>query len=268
MLEDKFKLTRANIILIVINVILVLFVIAAAVELIISLKDSSGEIPELKTTAGKSSTLVADGTSTTTTESTTTTTKKQGHDNSPYYDINPYEILNKELLEKTTLTMEETQELGEEYFKIYEGLILTGDDDFVNINHLLSKVKSGEKDKITKDGHDYGIIYNGKSVLESIFTNEAINSIRAISFNGVKPIYYNMTNYEYYKMGGNQQRTYEIVRFDYRTTGSENERRIKITYKDLNDKSGTYKSGYVSIKYINEEKKWKSNGIDFPNKDV
>ncbi len=268
MLEDKFKFTRANIVLIIINCILVIFVILAAVQLIIGLKNTGGEVPELKTTAGKSSTLSADATSTTTTESTTTTTKKHGNDSSPYYDIDVYSILNKELVEKQNLTRDEKVELGKEYFKIYEGLLVPSDDDFINVNHLLSKVKPGESDKITVNGHDYGIIYDGRNLFKSIFESDAIGKFDYVTFNNVSPIYVSIDNSSYYKLGGDTKKTYVVNSYEYEKT-SDNSYKVKILYTNTNTDSKTpdYKSGYVSMKYNEDAKKWKSDGFEFPNED-
>ena len=265
MLEDKFKFTRANIILIIINCILVIFVILASIQLIISLKSNEGEIPELKTTAGKSSTLSADATSSTTTESTTTTTKKVGNENSPYYDIDVYSILNKELVEKKDLTKDEKIELCKQYFKIYEGLLVPSDDDFVNVNHLISKAKPGEKDKITINGHDYGIIYDGDKLFKSIFSENVINRLRLIKFDGVATIRYDYKENTYYKLGGNDKKTYEIVDYEFQT--SSNSIKLRIIYKDVDKKNSSYESGYVGIAYDTNEKKWKSDAISFPNED-
>ena len=265
MLEDKFKFTRANIVLIVINSILVIFVILAAVQLIISLKNTEGEIPELKTTVGKSSTLYADATSTTTTESTTTTTKKKGNETSPYYDIDVYSILNKDLVEKKDLSKDEMIELCKGYFKIYEGLLVPSDDDFVNINHLLSKAKDGDKDKIKVDGRDYGIIYDGEKLFDSIFTTEVVNKLKSIKFDGIATLRYDYSNFAYYKLGGTTPKSYEVVTYEFQRNADSI--KLKITYKDTDKKNAAYESGYVGIIYDTTEKKWKSNYVSFPNED-
>lgn len=266
MLEDKFKFTRANIVLIVINSILVIFVILASIQLIISLKSNEGEIPELKTTAGKSSTLSADATSTTTTESTTISTKKVGNDSSPYYDIDVYSIINKELVEKKDLTKDERIELGKQYFKIYEGLLVPSDDDFVNVNHLLSKVKAGESDKITVNGHDYGIIYNGQKIFESIFEADVLFRLNYIKFNDVSPLYINSSTSTYYKLGGDTKKSYIVDSYEYRRTG-ENTFKVNVIYTLADSKSKVYKTAYVGLKYNENEKKWKSDSFEFPNED-
>ena len=266
MLEDKFKFTRANIILIVINCILVIFVILASIQLITSLKSNEGEIPELKTTAGKSSTLYADATSSTTTESTTTTTKKIGNESSPYYNIDVYSILNKELVEKKNLTQDEMIELGKEYFKIYEGLLVPSDDDFVNVNHLLSKAKPGEYDKVSVDGRDYGIIYDGENLLKSIFEYDVITKLEYVKINEVSPIYKDINTRNYYKLGGSTKKSYEVAQFSFQRVDTVTFR-IKIIYKDVDVKNAAYESGYVSVRYNDNENKWKSSGFEFPNED-
>ena len=132
MLQDKFKLSKMNIVLIVLNVLLVTLVIVASIQLITSLKDTSHEIPDLETTVGKSSTREADATTTTYSETTTTTTKKRGNETSPYYDIDLGSILDEELVTKQQLSQEEKVKLGAQYFKVLEGVYEGSDDDLIN----------------------------------------------------------------------------------------------------------------------------------------
>ena len=269
MLEDKFKFTRANIILIVINIVLVLFVIWASVQLIISLKDSSGEIPELKTTQGKSSTKVADATSTTTTETTTTTTKKQGNSTSPYYDADIYTIIDKELMEKENITKDEKITLGKQYFKVLEGLLEGSDDDLINVTHLLRTAKDGEKDKISVNGHDYGIIYGGEKFLNTFLSSNALAKIQTLKKDGVKVIYKDKNTYEYYKLGSTTgEKSYEVI--DYRFNAlSSTEYTISVIYNDKNTdnkKNNTnYKNADFNIRYMSYEKKWIIYTVSFPN---
>lgn len=267
MLEDKFKFTRANIILIVVNVVLVLFVIFASVQLIISLKDSSGEIPELKTTAGKSSTKEADATSTTVTETTTTTTKKQGNATSPYYNADIYSILDKELVQKDTLSKEERITLGKQYFKVLEGLLEGSDDDLINVTHLLKTAKDGEKDKVTINGNNYGIIYGGKDFLQTFLYNDVINKLVRMTKNDINVIYKDSSTREYYKLGSTTgQKEYEVIEFTYSYV-SESEYKMTVVYKNKSDgaKSTNFKSSDFNIKYMPTEKMWKIYRLSFPN---
>ena len=267
MLEDKFKLTRANITLIVINCILVVFVILAAVQLIFSLKDNSGEIPELKTTAGKSSTLVADGTSTTSIETTTTTTKKIGNENSPYYDIDIYSILNKDLLENENINKDEKIELGKQFFTILDGIVNPSNDDFINISYLLTKVKPGETDKINVNGKDYGIIYNGTNLMKSIMDAGAIEHIKKIKINEIPVIYYNEQNKNYYKISGdNKINDYKIINYEFNTPGQK-QYSLKIIYTNPNEKGSDYKSASIKLQYTYVKKCWEIIEFKFPYED-
>ena len=115
MIKDEFKLSKLNITLIIVDIILVIVVIASAVRLIVSLNDSNDTIPDLRTTAGKTSTKEADLTATTTTEAVTITTKKQGNQNSPYYDLVVNSLLTDEIYTKNTgLTNKEQEQIIED----------------------------------------------------------------------------------------------------------------------------------------------------------
>ena len=267
MLEDKFKLTRANITLIVINCILVVFVILAAVQLIFSLKDKSGEIPELKTTAGKSSTLVADGTSTTSIETTTTITKKIGNENSPYYNIDIYSILNKDLLEKENISKEEKIELGKQFLTILDGILNPSNDDLINVSYLLTKVKPGEKDKISVNGKDYGIIYNSEEFLKSIMSDNMIYKLKEYTINEIPVVYYNEENREYYKISGdNKINNYKIINYEYQNVG-QREYSLKIIYTNPDEKASSYKSAFVKLQYTYTKNCWEISDFNFPYED-
>lgn len=271
MLQDKFKLSKMNVILILLNVLLVILVIVAAVQLITSLKDTSHEIPDLETTAGKSSTREADATTTTSSETTTTTTKKRGNETSPYYDIDLGSILNEELVTKKQLNQEEKSTLGAQFFKVLEGIYEGSDDDFINVTFLLTKAKDGEKDKLVKDNHEYGLVYNGKEVFKKIFDYNILYLIGNYeNEDKVRVLLYINDTDEYYKMGSTTgKKSYVVTNTQVVGTGSDTFKYKVIyydaDYKEKGNKSPVYESSEISIKYDSSIKRWMIDNFSFPN---
>ena len=270
MLQDKFKLSKMNIILIILNVLLVILVIFASVQLITSLKDTSHLIPELETTAGKSSTREADATITTSSETTTTSTKKQGNETSPYYNIDLGSILNEELVTKHNLTQEEKSSLGAMYFKVLEGIYEGSDDDLINVTYLLTKAKDGEKDKLTKNNRDYGIVYNGKELFNKIFTSTSIDLITYYKYDETPALILNRDNNEYYKLGSLTGKKPYVVTSNQLEGIDNYSYKYKVIYydadyKEQGNKTPVYKSATVTIKYSDLDKRWKIDVFTFPN---
>ena len=95
--DEKFRLSKLNIIFLVVDIIIFILTIVSVVFLVNSFKEEN-ELPNLEVTRERTSTT----NTTTTTEyvpSTTTTTTRRNL-NSPYYEVNASTILNEELLKK------------------------------------------------------------------------------------------------------------------------------------------------------------------------
>ena len=271
MLEDKFKLSKVNIMLIVVNVFLVIITLLAGIQLITSLKSSSNKIPDLETTAGKSSTREADATTTTSEETTTTTTKKKGNETSPYYNLDLSSILSEDLVTNKGLNKDEKMTLGKQYFKVLEGVFEGTDDDLINVSHILTKAKPGEIDKISVDGHDYGIIYNGKEFFKTIFTSRIIyNELEYFNYNGVKAIYLNSDG-NYYKLAATKQKkTYEITDYQFIPSANSNEYTFKALYYDTDYKERGLKkpetkSINIFMAYSSTSGRWMIDSFNFPD---
>ncbi len=270
MLQDKFKLSKMNIFLIILNVLLVVLVIFAAVQLITSLKDTSHKIPDLETTAGKSSTREADATSTTSSETTTVSTKKVGNETSPYYNIDLGSILNEELVTKQILTQEEKTNLGAQYFKVLEGIFEGSDDDLINVTYLLTKAKDGEKDKLVRNDREYGIIYNGKELLSKIFTSSVFYSLTYYKYDETPALILTNDTQEYYKLGSKTgKKSYIVTSSQIEGIDNLNYRYkaiyYDVDYKEQGNKAPVYKNATVTIKYDSSIKRWKIDYFTFPN---
>ncbi len=271
MIKDEFKFTKLNIILIVFNVGLVILCVLAAIQLIGSLRDKNEKIPELLTTADKSSTRAGDLTNTTTEETTITTTKKQGNLNSPYYDYNIDELFKDELVTKENITTTSEQKaLVKIYFDILSYLYDVTNDELINTSYLLEHVKPGEKDMIIYNNHKYGIVYNGEALLNKIFfySKTAGRPIKYMS-EGLPIILEKDGNvYKLENTIGKSILHIDSYSLSSNMSGGTINGKIiyyNTNYKEQGLKTPDYKSAMLKLKYKTEDKMWKVESFDFPN---
>lgn len=272
MLEDKFKLSKVNILLIIVNIFLVIITLLAGIQLIVSLKSSSNKIPDLETTAGKSSTREADATTTTSEETTTTTTKKKGNESSPYYDLDLSSILSEDLVTNKSLNKEEKITLGKQFFKVLEGIFEGTDDDLINVSYLLTKVKPGEIDKVTINDHDYGIIYNGTEFFKTVFASKVVyNDLQYYRYGNVYALYYDANTKNYYKLAATKEKkTYEITNYQFLASNRAAEYTLQVLYydtdyKDRGLKKPETKSISIVITYSEYAGRWVIDSFTFPD---
>ena len=147
-MEDKFKLDKLNIYLIIITIIVLVIFVITCVRLVKSNKNSESKLPILETTAGNTSTKYA----ITTTESTTTsiavtTTVNYATLNSPYYSINT-NILSEDIYKKNkNLSSEESKSIVEGILKYANALYDPNDYSIFNTDLVNKAAKDGESDK-------------------------------------------------------------------------------------------------------------------------
>jgi hypothetical protein len=273
MIKDEFKLSKLNITLIIVDIILVIVVIASAVRLIVSLNDSNDTIPDLRTTAGKTSTKEADLTVTTTTEAVTITTKKQGNQNSPYYDLVVNSLLTDEIYTKNTgLTNKEQEQIIEGCFNVLRAIYDYADNDLINIEYLLEHVKSGEADSITANDHKYGMIYNSNELFKRLFYAPGGISFTNYKYKGIPILKESNGNYyKIEKLGDTSSFIVDRYAIEYPMSGSIIYGKVTYydsNYKELGYASPNYKSAKISLRYDTENKVWKILSFEFPGLEV
>ncbi len=165
--DEKFRLSKLNIIFLVVDIIIFILTIVSVVFLVNSFKEEN-ELPNLEVTRERTSTT----NTTTTTEyvpSTTTTTTRRNL-NSPYYEVNASTILNEELLKKKELTKEEALIVMKTLYETVDKIFNISDNSLLDIATTIEYVKEGEKDVITFEDNKYGIIYNSDELLKKCFS--------------------------------------------------------------------------------------------------
>ena len=157
-MEDKFKLDKLNIYLLVITVIVFIILVVTIVRLAQSNKIKDTELPRLETTAGNTSTQFT----TTTTETTTTTTTATtipANLSSPYYSVD-LNIFTEDIYKNNNVDNETAKQIVEGFIKYANALFDTNDYSVFNTDLINKVAKDGELDKIVENGIVYCELYN------------------------------------------------------------------------------------------------------------
>ncbi|MCH5167080.1 MAG: hypothetical protein J1F35_04220 [Erysipelotrichales bacterium] len=260
--DEKFKINKTNIIVLIVDIVLFVLVIISIILLVNSFKDES-RLPNLEVTKERTSTSFIRTTTEETTTTTTTTTRRNL--NSPYYDVDVDSLLTSELLTKKNLTNEEALEVSKSLFDIASKIFNTSDNSLLDIETTIDYAKEGEIDAITIDGTKYGIIYNGKSLLEKCFTQYYIYEFYNIKIAGNRVIRENKDNY--YRVE-NKLDNVEVVVNDLSvssvlgSTITANLLYYKSNYKEEGYTSPVYQK--MTFKMIYEYGRWKINEFKYP----
>ncbi len=261
--DEKFRLSKLNIIFLVVDIIIFILTIVSVVFLVNSFKEEN-ELPNLEVTRERTSTT----NTTTTTEyvppTTTTTTRRNL--NSPYYEVNVSTVLNEELLKKKELTKEEALMVMKTLYETVDKIFNISDNSLLDIATTIEYVKEGEKDVITFEDNKYGIIYNSDELLKKCFSNYfLLNEIGKYRFNQ-KRIFIKRDN-EFYRIQ-NILGNIELVKSDFIITQlssssiEANMRYYKSNYKELGYSSPVYQ--LMNFKATYERGSWKITSIDYP----
>lgn len=262
MYEEVFKLSKLNIIIIIIDVILFLLVVVSFILLANSFGNEE-ELPNLEVTQDRTRTVNPRTTTTTTTTTTQITTRKNL--NSPYYNVDSNAILTNELLTKHSLNKEEAMQIMDSLFEVGSKIFNTSDNSLLDIETTIEYAKEGEIDKVVIDDTNYGIIYNGEALFKKCFSNNFIYFINNKKLDGKSVI--KIRNNNYYRME-NKLNNVELVLVN-KTIDSLGTSNIKasMTYYKSNYKEEGYSSPvykkFVYEAYF-EENRWKLSEFDFP----
>jgi hypothetical protein len=258
---EKFKLNKSNIIMIIITCILLIVLMVVSVLLIISINKPTDGLPKLNITQGRYTTRET----TATTASTTTTTTKKIVNESPYYDLNVDTLLSDDLYKKRDgLTRDEALTIGKDMFKFITSLYDITDYSIFDLGSIKNNVKEGESDLITKDGVQYGQLYNFDKVMDRFFIKQSRNNI----FNYIYKDKYVIIkdNDKYYRMlnnVGNSELKIVDVELDSYTSYQiiMKYRYYNTNYKDLGYSSPNYSTASFTLKY---EEGWKVSQFNYP----
>lgn len=169
-MEDKFKLDKLNIYLIIITIIVLVIFVITCVRLVKSNKNSESKLPILETTAGNTSTKYAiTSTESTTTSIAVTTTVNYAALNSPYYSVNT-NILSEDIYKKNkNLSSEESKSIVEGILKYANALYDPNDYSIFNTDLVNKAAKDGESDKKVINGQVYAELYNFQEYYNNLY---------------------------------------------------------------------------------------------------
>lgn len=261
--DEKLKLNKLNIILIIIDVIIFFVVILSIVLLVNSFKDE-GEIPQLEVTKERTST----SNTTTTTEyvPTTTTTTTRRNLNSPYYSVDPESILTDSLFNKKDLTSEEALTVMKSLYETADKIFNISDNSLLDIATTIDYAKENEKDVVTFEEQKYGIIYNSDALLKRCFVNRfLISDIYDYRYNYKRLFikrgddYYRLEN----TLGNVLIVKQEFIIVNKSSSSIEaNMRYYKSNYKEMGYSSPVYQ--IMNFRAVFEQNRWKLSDIDYP----
>lgn len=261
--DEKFRLSKSNIIVLIVDIVIFILVIVSIVLLVNSFEDES-DLPILDVTKGRTSTSHERTTTEETTTTTTTTTRRNL--NSPYYEVNVDTFLTDELLTKSNVSNEEALEIMKILYNGVDKIFNTSDNTLLDIATTIEYVKDGEKDVITSDDMKYGIIYNGETLLKKCFSSYFLyNEIGKYKINNKK--LFLKRGDDYYRIE-NTLGDVEIVVNDFVVTNklsnsiSANMRYYKSNYKEMGYSAPVYQM--MSYRATFELGRWKLVEINYP----
>ncbi len=261
--DDRFKLDKINILLIIVDVIIFILVIVSIILLVDSFKNESG-LPELTVTRMRTSTSVLRTTTEYIPPTTTTTTRRNLV--SPYYDVNVDSLLTEELLTKESVSNEEALIIMKELFTTVDKIFNISDNSLLDIETTLDYAKDGEKDVITYEDKKYGIIYNSDALLKKCFSNYfLINEIGKYRYNQKR--LFIKRNDNYYRLESDKKDvSLEIGEFTIMNNGygtiNANMRYYKSNYKEMGYSSPVYQ--LMPFKATYERGRWRISEISYP----
>ena len=250
-MEDKFKLDKLNIYLIIVAIIVFIILVITCIRLANSNKNSESKLPILETTAGNTSTSY-----TTTTTTTITTTIDYASLNSPYYSVDT-NILTDELYRNNTdLTNDDCKKIVEDMLKYANAVYDTNDFSIFNTDLINKAAKEGETDKIVVDGLTYAELYNYDAYAQKLFYPSNTDYLK-IFYKGANVII---------KKNGKYYRLITDINYNYKvniiTIKQAEKNRIKavISYV-LSNNPNVYKGAEITLEYDNG---WKVKNYVYP----
>lgn len=261
--DDRFKLNKSNIILIIIDIVIFILVILSVILLVNSFKDESN-LPDLEVIKMRTSTSVKR----TTTEYVppTTTTTARRNLTSPYYDVNVDSILTEEILKKNAVSNEEALEIMKTLYNTVDKIFNTSDNSLLDIATTIEYAKDGEIDSILVDNNKYGIIYNSENLFKKCFSNYfLVNEVSKYKYNNNRLFVKRDNNYYRIedKLGDVKLEVTDfVITQNYTGHIEANMRYYKSNYKEMGYSSPVYQMMHYRATY--ELGRWKIAEIDYP----
>ncbi len=252
-MEDKFKLDKLNIYLLVVTVIVFIILVVTIVRLAQSNKIKDTELPRLETTAGNTSTQFT----TTTTEATTTTkttTTIPTNLSSPYYSVD-LNIFTEDIYKNNNVDNETAKQIVEGFIKYANALFDTNDYSVFNTDLINKVAKDGELDKIVENGIVYCELYNMLPYLDKLFNDHRPNRIYT-KYNNKDIII--LRNDRYYRMITDIDYNYEINSI---TVTKIDDKRIDASISFKLNNQNRYKRAEITLKFID---RWYIDKYEYP----
>jgi len=253
--DDKFKLDRLNIYLIVILCIVLVILVISSIRLAHSKKNQESKLPNLETTLYVTSTS---DTTTTSTTTTTTTTTVPVNLSSPYYNVDT-NILNEDIYKKNEGLDNDTAKL------IVEGLVNasskvfdTNDFSVFRTDIVDQYSKQGETDKFEENGRFYLELYNLDAYLAKVFDDYEFGRYLDDYYYGETPVFKKVNN-KYYRLKALSD---DNLLINHITIKSFDDIQIKasISFK-YKKNSNAFKNADITLRF---DETWKISKYSYP----
>lgn len=265
--KEKFRLSVLNIVLICVIFSLLLILVVGIILLVNSFSHPIKDLPKLKVTEGRTSTLYV-RTTTEYTTTTTTTTTKYIPSQSPYYKYNIDDILSNELFTKQTLSREEVDVLVDDTIAFLNSLYNTADMSIFDTDAVMQGAHEGEIDVLNEKGLKYYIIYNSEELVNKTMTTKGKNYLTSSEVNNKKVFLRDTRNKIYYRLEKqNDYFNFVIVSKTNSISSEHIESEVRFyysNYKDMGYSNPVYEK--VDLKFSFVDGRWKIEEFVFPYK--
>ena len=243
-MEDKFKLDRLNIYMIIVTSVVFVILVITCIRLSQSNKVGDTQLPKLETTAGNTSTKFTTTSTTTTTTTIVTTTIDYASLNSPYYTVD-LNILNEDIYKSNEdMNDEKAKKIVTGLLSYANALFDTNNYSIFNTDLVNKAAKEGESDKITEDGLTYIELYNLENYIDKLFVR--FNYDKELNLRYKDKEVFIKKNGKFYRLVTDITYNYDINTIAI-TKSDKNEIKASISYKVNN--GIVYKKADIVLNY-------------------
>ena len=257
---ERFKLSKSNVIMIFVTIIIVAILAFVSFLLYQSLQKPNKGLPQLNVTQGRSTTE----STTPSTRPTTTTTSRVIRTSSPYYELKVDELLKDDIYSKLEVNRDQALEIGKNMVDLLHSFYDITDFSVFDTEGVLLGAKDGEQDKIKKDGVEYAELYNFEAFQEKFFSKQSRRDLMSFTINGA-PVFIK-ENDRYYRM--TDTGLANLIEFVDTSVSSVGNYSITLSiryynknYKDLGYSSPNYKTTTMLLTY---DSRWKVKSYRYP----
>ena len=253
--DDKFKLDKLNIYLIIILCIVLVVLVLTSIRFAKSKKNEGSKLPTLETTAYVTSTT---DTTTTTTTTTTTVTTVPANLNSPYYNVDTNILTDDMYKNNTNIDNETAKKLVEGLVNAASKVLDTNDFSVFRTDIVDQYTKPGELDKIDENGKVYLELYDLDNYLSKVFDGyEFGKDLEDYAYGETRV--FKKANGKYYRLKAISD---DNLIINHITIKSADEEKIKasISFK-YKKKENAFKNADITLEFYNT---WKISKYDYP----